>query len=87
MAKLKLSEGRVYGARYYTVHPVPSWELYSEDWGGVDAWAKMEEWCVETFGPTPEEGVWTPGKRWYMNNAKFWFRTEADRDWFLLRWA
>ncbi len=82
---LELDEGRVYGARYWTVHPVPSWDL-TYDWGGIDAWNSMVEWCVETFGPTAKDGVFTPGQRWYVNNAKFWFRNEADRDWFLLRW-
>ena len=86
MAKLEVDEGRVYGARYWTVKPIPSWELYHDDWGGVDIWNSMFEWCIDTFGPTPDDGVWTPGSRWYVNNAKFWFRTEADRDWFLLRW-
>jgi hypothetical protein len=83
--KLELDEGRVFGARYWLVHPVPSWNLIG-DWGGIDAWHKMVEWCVEVFGPTPLDGVWTPGARWYANNARFYFRNEADRDWFLLRW-
>jgi hypothetical protein len=25
--------------------------------------------------------------RWYMNNRKFWFKTEKDRNWFMLRWS
>ena len=84
--KLELEEGRVYGARYYVVHPVPSWEL-DNDWGGVDAWNSMVEWMVATFGPTLKDGVWAPGQRWYVNNARFYFRNEQDRDWFILRWA
>lgn len=83
--KLELNEGRVFGARYYTVHPVPSWDL-TYDWGGVDAWNDMMEWMVETFGPAPKEGVFEPGGRWYANNARFWFRNEQDRNWFLLKW-
>ena len=84
-AKLELSEGRIFGARYYTVHPVPSWDLNS-DWGGVETWRTMMEWTTDTFGPGPQDGVFTPGARWYANNAKFWFREEQDRHWFLLRW-
>lgn len=84
--KLEVDEGRVYGARYWTVHPVFSWDL-DKDWGGIDTWDQMMTWCVNTFGPGPKDGVWTPGARWYANNAKFWFRTEHDRDWFLLRWT
>jgi len=83
---LELGEGRVYGARYWIVRPVPGWDP-NGDWGGIDTWQRMVKWLVETFGPTPEDGVWTPGMRWYVNDARFYFRTEADRDWFLLRWA
>ena len=62
--KLELDEGRVYGARYWIVRPVPGWDP-TGDWGGIDTWNKMVEWCVETFGPTPKDGVFTPGCRWY----------------------
>lgn len=83
--QLELLEGRVFGARYYTVKPEISWDP-TNDWGSIDAWHKMVEWCVEMFGPTPEDGVWTPGCRWYVNNAKFWFRNETDRTVFVLKW-
>lgn len=83
--RLELDEGRVYGARYWIVHPVPNWDLDS-DWGGVETWDRMVEWMVATFGPTSKDGVWTPGQRWYVNNARFYFRNEQDRDWFLLKW-
>lgn len=82
---LVCDEGRVYGARYYTIHPVISWDL-AGDWGNIEVWGKMMEWMVETMGPSPSDGVHTPGARWYANNAKFWFRTEEDRNWFMLRW-
>ena len=76
---LVLSEGTVYGARYYCVEPV----------GG--SWHDMEAWSVETFGSAGDK-IWDsgpaplPAKRWYMKNRKFWFRTEKDRNWFVLRW-
>jgi len=76
--ELALSESRVSGSRYHTVDPNANWDPY---------WHEMENWCIETFGPTPVEGIWQPGARWYMNNSKFWFRSEADLSWFLLRWA
>jgi hypothetical protein len=85
MRQLEINEGRVFGARYWTVKPVPNWDP-AGDWGGINTWNNMVEWCVKTFGPTAKDGVFTPSCRWYVNNAKFWFRTEADRDWFLLRW-
>jgi hypothetical protein len=78
---LILSQGTVYGSRYYTVEPV----------GGN--WHEMELWCGQSFGAGSTE-VWqhdmskapAPELRWYMNNRKFWFRNEKDRDWFVLRW-
>jgi hypothetical protein len=76
-------EGRVFGARYYTVEPKFSWETgwYNQGWND------MMDWCVATFGPTPSDGIWTPGARWYANNSKFWFRKEEDKMLFLLKWS
>jgi hypothetical protein len=82
IVSLDLSEGKVYGARYHTVEP-----NFGAGPGWFEAeWNYMVEWCVKTYGPTPLDGVFVPGGRWYTNNAKFWFRTEADRDFFILRW-
>lgn len=53
-------------------------------------WTDMIMWCVETFGPsgTPENpGIWSIDERWYVNNSKFLFQEELDRDLFLLRWS
>ena len=74
-----LSEGRVYGARYYTAEPV----------GGN--WREMEAWCYEAFGDDSypiwgEDKAPEPAQRWYKNNRKFWFRNEADRTMFVLKW-
>jgi len=74
--ELELDEGRVYGARYLTVHPNNSWH-----------WNDMMAWMIETFGPTAHDGVWTPGMRWYANNPQVWFRNEADQLLFVLRWS
>jgi hypothetical protein len=74
--ELELDEGRVYGARYLTVHP-----------NNGAKWNSMMEWTVDTFGPTAHDGVWTPGMRWYANNAKFWFREEKDLTLFVLKWS
>jgi hypothetical protein len=79
VSDLTLSEGRVYGARYYCVEPV----------GGN--WPEMEAWCYRTFGDdtSPIWGADTapePAQRWYKNNRKFWFRNEADRTMFILKW-
>ena len=79
---LILSEGTVYGSRYYCVEPV----------GG--SWFDMEVWCLDTFGSCGDrDKIWgemqvpLPSERWYMNNRKFWFRTEKDRNWFIVRWS
>lgn len=82
--KFELLEGRIHGARYYTVKPVfPN--LLSPINEGT-SWGEMMLWCIETFGPSAEMGVWEPGAAWYANNAKFWFRREQDRIMFVLRW-
>ncbi len=70
-----VDEGRVYGARYYTAHPTT----------GAN-WNDMMTWMIDTFGPTSADGVWSPGYRWYANNARFWFRNQEDLTVFLLRW-
>ena len=75
---LKLTEGTVYGSRYYCVEPV----------GG--SWREMEHWCIEHFGSVGEH-IWgekapEPVQRWYMNNRKFWFRNEQDRLMFVMKW-
>ena len=82
---LEQNEGRVHGARYYTVAPVFK---FGEGHGWYNQhWNDMENWCKKTFGDTPKDGVWTPSARWYANNARFWFRDQKDLDWFVLRWA
>ena len=75
--ELKLSEGNVYGARYYCIEPV----------GGN--WPEMELWCHETFkdtGPIWGETIPNPAQRWYANNRKFWFRDQADQLMFVMKW-
>jgi len=80
--ELEVAEGRVFGARYYTVKPEFGW---AEGWLNQH-WNDMTTWCVETYGPTAEDGVFTPGARWYVNNSKFWFRGQEDLLLFVLKW-
>lgn len=80
--KLKVETGKIYGEDYYTVQPV-GWMNATEN----HKWNDMVGWCVETFGPTTDDGVWTASQRWYVNNARFWFKDVKDRDWFILRWS
>jgi len=74
---LEYSTGRVFGHKYLTIAPM----------NAEGQWSDMLEWMVATFGPTAKDGVWTADQRWYVNNAKFWFRDQKDRDWFVLRWS
>lgn len=78
---LTITTGTVYG-KVYNVIQVHNSELY----GPSNIWNEMITWAVDTFGPTPYDGVWTSDARWYVNNAKFWFKDKKDLEWFLLRW-
>lgn len=82
--ELVLGQSTYMGTRYYTVAPV----------GGN--WLEMETWCIATFGDRSnvwdittleEQLTWRERGRWYANDRRFWFRTEKDRDWFILRWS
>jgi hypothetical protein len=80
--QLVYDTGTVLGQTYYTIQPLGwAWTFDNIEWH------HMVAWCVETFGPTSKDGVWTPDQRWYVNNAKFWFKEAKDRDWFTLRWS
>jgi hypothetical protein len=83
LVTLDLSEGTIYIVRYLTVKP--SWDRDRNGWYNQD-WNDMMAWCVATYGPSPDDGVWTPGARWYANNAKFWFLNESDLALFVLKW-
>jgi hypothetical protein len=86
--ELEKGEGRVFGARYYTIRPNFEWWMPSSQLDFTDTtWRDMSEWCADIYGPTPSDGVWTPSARWYENNAKFWFRERDDMIMFLLRWS
>jgi hypothetical protein len=82
--ELNISTSTVSGTQYQTA--MPSWNPSRHGWHNPE-WNEMIEWCVQMFGPTAKDGVWTPGERWYANNAKFWFRDEADLLMFILRWS
>lgn len=74
---LEYGRGKVYGHDYLTVAPM----------NAEGQWSDMMAWVVDTFGPTDSMGAWAQDQRWYVNNAKFWFRNAKDRDWFVLRWS
>jgi hypothetical protein len=74
---LEHGRGTIYGQEYLSVAPI----------NAEGMWSDMMAWMIKTFGPTPFDSIWTPGQRWHVNNAKFWFRDAKDRDWFVLRWS
>jgi hypothetical protein len=80
--ELILAESTVYGLPYFVIY-VNGRTTY----GDYSVWEEMIAWTTQTFGPTPKDGVWTPDARWYVNNARFWFKEEKDREWFVLRWS
>jgi hypothetical protein len=77
---LILGDGKVFGARYYTVEPI----------GGN--WLEMEKWAISIYGDPASiweqhNFIWPECGRWYMNNRKFWFRNESDRTVFVMKWC
>jgi hypothetical protein len=47
-------------------------------------WDEMSVWMVKTFG----NGDWmTEHGLWVGSDRKYWFRNEADRTFFILRWS
>ena len=74
---LEYGVGKVFGQEYQTVAPM----------NAEGKWNDMMTWMVTTFGPTSKYELRPAGQRWYANNAKFWFRDQKDRDWFVLRWS
>jgi len=82
--ELGLNEGRISGKRYYTVKLIFNEYSFSDT---ATTWRDVMDWCNKTFGTQPQDGIWTPGARWYTNNSKFWFRDEQDLTVFMLRWS
>jgi len=81
--ELRFDEGRIYGARYYSAEPI--FKAHVSTWF-VEEWKELEDWCLQSFGPLPKDGVFSPGGRWYINNSRFYFREKKDMEWFILRW-
>ena len=76
-------EARHHGARYHLLKP----EGYTPNWDN-QVWNEMVAWCVECFGQAGD--VWDREPvchRWYVNNARFWFREQEDAIMFILRWS
>jgi hypothetical protein len=46
-------------------------------------WDDMGVWMITTFG----NGDWMMDGLWVGSDRKYWFRNEADRTMFLLKWS
>ena len=44
----------------------------------------VREWCIEQFGLSSDSII---NSRWYMFEFTVQFKSEKDRNWFLLRWG
>lgn len=76
--RLEISEGTVFGQKYYCVEP--------QGWIWRDFEFKdMQAWCESTM--ERESDTITPNLRWYVNGGQFWFRDETDRTMFVMRWV
>ncbi len=80
LTELKCSYGEFLDTKFYCVEPV----------GG--RWTEMESWVRNTFGEPgdmwpKEHFMWPETPRWLQNNSKFWFRDEADRTLFLMKYS
>ena len=57
-------------------------------WLNRELWNKMDDWCWDNFGPRSIRHDWPTNKdRWFTNNRAFWFKNEADRTMFILKWS
>ena len=71
--EITLFESKLHGVKLHGAKPV----------GG--SWIEMEVWCIERFGSPGD--IWnTTIDRWYRNDRSFFFRDEADRTMFVLKW-
>jgi hypothetical protein len=77
--RIDLDVGTVVGHCYYIATP--------QGWIWVDniEWIDMTTWCQNMFGMSNTPSL--PLSRWYVHGGSFWFRNEADRTMFVLKWS
>jgi hypothetical protein len=48
--------------------------------------SEIHDWCVENFSKEDDPCRWD--MQWYMRgSAEYYFKSEEDRNWFILRWS
>ena len=62
----------------------PKWPYWVKPHNYSDLeWYAINDWMVETFG----DSDWLQDNApWVGSDSKYWFRDEADRTFFILRW-
>lgn len=78
------SVDRTYGGVQYHV------VVFLDDpiWNNRKQWNQMDDWCHDQFGPRNSINDWPSiSDRWFANGRAFWFKNEADRTMFILRWS
>ena len=62
----------------------PRWPYWVQPrYYNIAEWDRMDKWVREIFG----NGDWmTEHGLWVGSDRKYWFRNEADRTMFLLKW-
>ena len=50
-------------------------------------WDEVEAWCLETFGPPNPWAEERDPHRWHASARKYYFRREADRTMFIMKWS
>ena len=62
----------------------PKWPYWVQPrYYNVVEWHEIGKWMQATFGDTN----WSDNGRWVGSDRKYWFRNEADRTMFLLKWS
>ena len=69
---------------YYWVKPSSDFSLFSID-TQYERNNQIFDWCVETYGTLHSWAV--PDRRWFGSDQKYYFRDEADRTLFILKWG
>ena len=50
-------------------------------------WDEVEAWCTATYGPRNPWAEEISPHRWSASARKYYFRDEADRTMFIMRWT
>lgn len=60
---------------------------YDPIWKKQELCIKMNVWCLDHFGPRAINNWPRNNDRWIVNKGAFWFKNEADRTLFILKWS